>query len=98
MSEFVDIEAVEREVGNFVNKPAILCAQAEVVCDVEIGAAAIHEGAAGLPLRAGHDELLSRIEDQCSAAAQDIRPDAPHVNGNARDECTRHFVKIRLRR
>ena len=85
VSEFVEVECVESEVGNFVYEPAILRANPKVLRDIEIGAAAIHESAPRLSFRSGHDELLSRIEYQCATSAQYIGPDASHVNRNVRD-------------
>ena len=63
MSEFIEIESVDPEVRNLVNQSAILGANAKVLREVEISAAAIYESASRLPIRSGHDELLSRIED-----------------------------------
>ena len=85
MREFVEIESVEPKVGDLVYKAAILRANTKVLSDIEIGAAAIHEGATRLPFRSSHDELVRRIEDQRSTSAEYIRPDASHVNGNVRD-------------
>ena len=98
MSEFVDVELAETKVGDLVYKPAIFGAYTKAFRDIEIGAAAIDESTSRLPVRSGHDELVSRIEDQCSGASQHIRSDASYVNGEVRDQCTCHFVKIRLKR
>src|SRR5262245_56165764 len=80
VSEFVDVEFVEPEVGNFVYKPAILRANTEHPCEIETGTAAVYEAAACLTVRTGHDELLGRIEDQCATAAQRVGPDASHTD------------------
>src|SRR5437867_12689641 len=58
VSEFVEIESVEPKVWNLVYEPAIFGANTKVPCNIEIRAAAIHEGAARLSFRSGHEEFL----------------------------------------
>src|SRR5262245_28607375 len=98
VSELVDIQSVETKVGDLVYQAAILGAHTKLLSNVEIGAATIHESAARLSFRSSHNELLSRIEDQCPAAAQHVWPNASQVNRNARNQGACHFVKIRLQR
>ena len=80
MSEFVEIEPVDVEVGNLVHKAAIFRAHTKVARDVEIGSAAVHKSSTRLSFGAAHDKLFSRIEDQCSTAAERVRPEAAYVN------------------
>jgi hypothetical protein len=98
VSEFVEVELAEPKIGDLVYKPAILGAYSKVIRDIEIGAAAIDESTSGLPVRTSHDELVSGIENECSAASQHVRSDASNVNGDVRDQGAGYFVKIRPKR
>src|SRR5262245_38701799 len=85
VSKVIEVERIESEIRNFVDKPTILRAHAEVPNDVDIGAATVDEGATRLTVGSGHDELFSRIEDQSAAPAKDVRTHRSHVHGNVSD-------------
>ena len=63
MSEFIQIESVDPEVRDLVNQSAILGANAKLLRQVEISAAAIYESASRLSIRSSHEKLVSRIEN-----------------------------------
>lgn len=96
MSEFVEVELAEPKVGDFVYKPAILGAYTKAIRDIEIGSDAVDESTSRLPVGASHEELVRRIENECSAAAQHIRSDTSNVNGNVCDQSACYLVKVRL--
>ena len=98
VGELVEIEPVDIEVGDLVHKAAIFRAHTKVARDVEVGSAAVNEGSARLSFGAAHDKLLSRIENQCSTAAERVRAEVAHVNREMHDQRASHFVKIRLQR
>ena len=97
MGEFVEIQIRQPKIRDLVDESAILCAHAKITRDIEVGAAAVNESTSGLPLRSRHDELFRWIEDDCSTAAQGVRPDAPRRKRDVCNQRSSHFVEVCLK-
>ena len=86
MSHFVEIQRVDREIGDFEEETAIFSAHTEVVREIEINTASVNKCRLGLTSDTVDQESVCRIEDQSSSACQRVRSNAGFVYRNVRHE------------
>ena len=86
MSQFVEIQRVDREIGDFEEETAIFSAHTEVVREIEINTASVNKCRLGLTCDTVAQESICRIEDQSSSACQRVRSNVPGVHWDVRHE------------
>ena len=86
MGDLVEVQAVQREIRNLVDEPAILGTHSEVVSEIEIDAAAVNERGFSLSFDAIDRDPICRIEDQRAAASQRVGPNFRRVHREVRNK------------
>ena len=94
VSHFIEVQCGLGEIGRLVNEPAIFGANTKVSRYIKVEASTVDKSSTGLPINAIR-EVINRIENQRTAARQDIWPNVRDSNRDMKNERSQNFMEVR---
>ena len=82
VGDFIEVQAVECEIGDVIDKTAVFGTHAEVACNVVIQTAAINKRRFGLPAHAISTRPVCGIKDERTGSCQQVRANPRDPGGD----------------
>jgi len=91
--KFVQVQAVDLEVGDLINKTSIFGPNAKIPRHIKVHAAAVRKGSTDLTIDSIR-EIVDGIENKRAAARQGIGANVCNMDGDMKHKGAEHFVHI----